>query len=133
MLYYGFSCWYPLLRNLMVKLRDLSIYLSKQHCKNILSHKIKKNMFQAQGLDSGQIDVKTPKLSTQQILKQAPKTTEVETLSTMGGELHEGQRPLDKQSAMVKQHMISFERNTNPSLTFGVSNKKLTRGVGIDL
>ena len=85
-------------------------------------------MFQAQGLDSGQIDVKTPKLSTQQILKQAPKTTEVETLSTMGGELHEGQRPLDEQSAMVKQHMISFEKNTNPSLTFGVSNKKITGG-----
>ena len=85
-------------------------------------------MFQAQGLDSGQIDMKTPKLSTQQILKQAPRTTEVETLSAMEGELKEDQKPPDEQSAMVKQHMISFEKNANPSLTFGVSNKKITGG-----
>ena len=80
-------------------------------------------MFQAQGLDSGEILLKTPKLSTQQILKQAPKTTEVEALSTMDSEISQGHSSLDHQSASVEKHMMPFERNTHPSLTFGVSNQ----------
>ena len=74
-------------------------------------------------MDSGQLQLKTPKLSTQQILKQAPKTTEVKALSTMDSEISQGHSLLDQQRASVEKHMIPFERNTHPPLTLGVSNK----------
>ena len=81
-----------------------------------------KNMFQAQGLNSGQLEMKTPKLSSQQILKQAPKTTEVETL--MDTELCQGHSIPDQQSATDEKHITPFERNTHATLTFGVSYQK---------
>ena len=81
-------------------------------------------MFQAQGLVSGLIEMKTTKLLTQQILKQAPKISELETMSMMDSKLCQGHVTPAQQSARIKKEMTPFERNINPSVTFGVSNKK---------
>ena len=82
-------------------------------------------MFQAHGLDSGQLQFKSPKLTTEQTHKQVANTTELLSLSTVDSERCQGHEAPPHRSATVEKHITSFDGNTRPSLTFGVSNEWL--------
>ena len=76
-------------------------------------------------MDLGQLELKSPKLTTEQTHKQVANTTELLSLSTVDSEHSQGHGAPAHQSAIVDKHMAPFEGNTHPSLTFRVSNQWL--------
>ena len=76
-------------------------------------------------MDSGKLQLKSPKLTTEQTHKQVANTTELLSLSTVDSERCQGHGLPARQSATFEKHKAQFEGNAHPSLTFGVSNQWL--------